>query len=68
MPYWSDSELRRNRRAQDAVLAERHRNFDRSAQDHHMKSERLHFAVGGEGTRSAQENFRRGYDAVDWNA
>jgi hypothetical protein len=62
MAHWSDSELKRNRRSQDSVLAERHRGFDRSAQDQHAKSERAHFAVVGEGTRTAQDNYRAGWD------
>lgn len=59
-------ELAANRAAQDAVMAERHRGFDLSAQDHHSKSERLHFAVVGEGTRSAQDRYRAGYEQIDW--
>ena len=49
-------------------MDDRHHGFDLSAQDHHMKYERFHFAVVGEGTSSAQANFHRGYDAIDWSA
>lgn len=68
MAYWSDSELARNRHAQDGVLAERHRDFDLSAQDHHMKYERASFAVVGEGTRSTNERYQWGYALIDWSA
>jgi hypothetical protein len=63
-------EIKRNdertlrRKAQDAHLVERHRNFDLSAQDNHMKYERAHFAVVGEGTRTAQENYRAGWERI----
>jgi hypothetical protein len=63
----TDRELARNRRTQDAVLAERHAGFDRSAQDHHMKYERPSFSVVGEGTRQAQTAFARGYARIDWS-
>jgi len=45
----------------------RHRGFDLSAQDRHAKYERAHFAVVGEGTRSACENFRHNFDLIDWS-
>ena len=66
MSYYSDSELARNRRAQDRVLAERHRGFDLAAKDVTPKYHRLHFAVVGEGTRDARTAFERGYGAIDW--
>lgn len=65
--YYTNDELKANRRAQDKIMAERHRGFDLSAQDHHAKSERFHFAVVGEGTRDAQERFRDGYGLIDWS-
>jgi len=65
--YWTDDELKANRRAQDAVMAERHRGFDLSAKDNHAKYERWSFSVVGEGTRTAQEAFRRGYELIDWS-
>ena len=68
MGYWSDAELTRNRSVQDSVRAERHRQFDLQAQDKTPKCHRPHFAVVGEGTRTATENFRRGYDAIRWDA
>ena len=51
------------RRAQDQVLTARHRAFDLSAQDRHMKYERPHFAIV-----TASDDFRRGYDRIDWRA
>jgi hypothetical protein len=68
MPTWAQSkrneERTLRRKAQDAHLVERHRNFDLSAQDNHMKYERAHFAVVGEGTRTAQENYRAGWERI----
>lgn len=55
------------RAAQDVVMDTRHRGFDLSAQDRHAKYERAHFAVVGEGTRSACENFRHNFDLIDWS-
>jgi hypothetical protein len=66
MPYYSDSELKSNRRAQDRVLADRHRGFDLAAQDITPKYHRPHFAVVGEGTREARTAYERGYAAIDW--
>ena len=59
-------ELDQRKAASDVVMAERHRNWDLSAKDHHSKSERAHFAVVGEGSRSAQQNYRAGYSQVNW--
>ena len=56
------------RAVQDAVLAERHRAFTLSAQDHHAKSERAHFAVVGEGSRAAQDRYRTNYEQIEWGA
>ncbi len=56
------------RKAQDAVMSERHHNFDLQAQDNVAKSERPHFAVVGEGTRSANDAFREGYDHINWSS
>lgn len=56
-----------NRRKADARDAKRHRGFDLSAQDMHHKHDRFHFAVVGEGSRSATDNFHRNYDAIDWS-
>jgi hypothetical protein len=67
MAHWSDSELKRNRRSQDSVLAERHRQWDLQAQDNTPKHHRAHFAVVGEGTRSAQERYLNGYTAIRWD-
>ena len=52
-------ELKANRAAQDQILAERHRGFDLSAQDNHMKYERPSFAVV-----TASDAFRKGWDEI----
>ena len=54
------------RQQQDALHREFHAALDLAAQDTHVKSERPSFAVVGEGSASAQENYRRGYDHVHW--
>ena len=65
MPTYADNAADRERaaqrRAQDRLMAERHRAFDLSAQDHHMKYERPQFAVV-----TASDAFREGYDAIQW--
>jgi hypothetical protein len=58
--------LRRNRAAQDRLLVARHAAFDLQAKDITPKSDRPHFAVLGEGSRSANENFSRNYARIDW--
>ena len=55
-------DLATNRAVQDAVLAERHHGFDLKAKDHTMKYERPKFAVVGEGTKSAQDAYREGWE------
>ena len=67
MSYWSDAELKRNRSVQDGILAERHRGFDLAAKDKTPKSARHHWAVVGEGSRSANLNYARGYTNIDWS-
>lgn len=57
-------EVAQRRRAQDARDAARHRAFDRQAQDTTAKFERPHFAVVGEGSHSAQENYRMNYERI----
>jgi len=52
--------------ASETAAAERHRGFDLSAQDNHSKFERPHFAVLGEGSKSANENYQQGYALIDW--
>ena len=54
--------LAANRAVQDAVMAERHRGFDLKAKDNTMKYERPQFAVVGEGTKSAQDAYRDGWE------
>ena len=51
----------------DAVIAERHAGFDLAAQDITPKYHRPHFAVVGEGTKSATDNYRANYDRIDWS-
>lgn len=71
MPTYAEHAHRREiaarRKRQDARDAARHAAFDLSAQDVHMKYERPHFAVVGEGSASANENYRRHYTAIDWS-
>ena len=50
--------------AQDRHHDALHARFDATAGEIRMKYERAHFAVVGEGTRSANENYRHGYDAI----
>ena len=52
------------RRAQDWRDAARHADFDRSARDLHHKHDRAHFAVVGEGSATAQEAYRAGYERI----
>lgn len=56
--------LSAQRAVQDTVLAERHHNFDLQAQDNTMKYERPHFAVVGEGTRTAIERYHIGWERI----
>lgn len=68
MPTWAQyqaaAETRAKRAVQDRFLRRKQREFDLSAQDQHAKSERLHFAVVGEGSASAQANYRLGYERI----
>ena len=57
-----DPNITAQRAVQDAVMAERHAGFDKSAQDVHMKYERPSFSVVGEGTKSAQDAYREGWE------
>ena len=67
MPTYADNAADRDRaarkQAQDRVMAQRHRDFDRSAQDQHVKSERFSFAVV-----TASPAFRAGYEKIAWHA
>lgn len=65
--YAHRREVAARRRAQDARDAARHRAFDLAAQDLHHKHDRPSFAVVGEGSRAAQDNYTRGYTAIDWS-
>ena len=68
MPTYPELAARRERdtrrAAQDVRDAARHRGFDRSAQDLHVKSERAHFAVVGEGSAAAQARYRTAYERI----
>ena len=57
-----DPNLTAQRAVQDAVMAERHKGFDLKAQDNTPKFERPQFAVVGEGTKSAQDAYREGWE------
>ena len=65
--YAHQRELAQRRRAQDARDAALHRQFDLQAQDNTMKYERPVFSVVGEGSRTANDNFRSNYDRIDWS-
>ena len=60
----ADRERAARKAAQDRHMDTLHARFDASAGDVRMKYERASFAVVGEGSRSANENFRRGYAAI----
>jgi len=62
-----DRKLKERKAATDAVMAERHAGFDLAAQDNTAKFERPSFSVVGEGSRSANDNYRRGYALIDWS-
>ena len=67
---WDDRDIAKvneRKAATDRQLAERHAAFDLSAQDNHAKSERAYFSVVGEGSESANENYRQGYALIDWS-
>lgn len=68
MPTYADNAHRREiatrRHRQDALDYQRHRMFDLQAQDLRHKYERPQFAVVGEGSRTAQENYRLNYEKV----
>lgn len=68
MPTYAEHAHKRDlaarRAAQDRRDAQRHHAFDLSAQDTHMKYERAQFAVVGEGSRDAQDNYRRGWERI----
>ena len=67
MPTYADNAADRERtaqrRTQDQIMAQRHRAFDLSAQDRHVKSERPHFAVV-----MAGDAYRAGYEAIAWSS
>jgi hypothetical protein len=63
-----DPNLVAQRAVQDVQREEKHRQWDLQAQDKTPKSARFHFAVVGEGSRTALENFLNGYEAIDWSS
>jgi len=69
VPWTETDQKQKDQRvaASDAVMDERHAGFDLSAQDNHAKYERAHFAVVGEGTKAAFENYREGYSKINWS-
>ena len=64
----TDSKFETRRAATDQTLAERHAGFDLAAQDLTPKHHRPHFAVVGEGTKSATDNYRKNYNLITWAA
>ena len=60
-------QLSERKTATDAVLAERHAGFDRAAQDITPKYHRPSFSVVGEGSKTANAAYQRGYEQIDWN-
>lgn len=68
MPTYAENAHRREvlarRRGADARDAEIHRAFDLMAQDRTPKSARPVFSVVGEGSRTANENYLRGYQRI----
>lgn len=61
-----DSAREAGRRAQDRALRQFTRSMDVAAQDRRMKFERAHFAVVGEGSRTAHERYAEGYERINW--
>ena len=64
----TDAKFETRRAATDAQLAERHAGFDLAAQDLTPKYHRPKFAVVGEGSKSANDNYQANYDLIDWSA
>ena len=64
--YENLRERAQRRAAQDRRDDARHAMFDLQAQDKTAKFERPQFAVVGEGSKSANENYRRGYESINW--
>lgn len=68
MPTYAEhaaaAERTMRRAAADTALRARHAQFDLQAQDQRHKHDRFKFAVVGEGSRSAQDNFRAGYARI----
>jgi head-tail adaptor len=62
--YAAARERAARKAAQDRHLATLQHRFDVTAGEVRMKYERASFAVVGEGTRSAQENYRAGWSRI----
>ena len=62
--HYADAERKVRRQAADTALRARHDMFDVQAQDLHHKFDRAHFAVCGEGSRTANENYAIGYERI----
>lgn len=71
MPTWAEHYAQADRTARraaaDTALRARHAQFDLQAQDRTPKSARPKFAVVGEGSMTAQENYARNYDRIEWS-
>ena len=70
MAWTEQDQTKKDRRvsASNRVMDARHRQWDLTAQDKTPKSARPHFAVVGEGSRTARENFLNGYRQIDWSS
>ena len=60
------SEFATRRAATDQALAERHAGFDLAAQDITPKYHRPSFSVVGEGSKTANAAYQKGYEAINW--
>lgn len=62
---WTDTDQRQKdqrKAASETEMTERHRQWDLQAQDNTAKFERPQFAVVGEGTKTAQDAYREGWE------
>lgn len=62
------SRLAQRKSQTDSTLAERHDGWDRAAQDLTPKYARPHFAVVGEGSKTANRAYQDNYALIDWKA
>ncbi len=70
MPWDEQDQHKKDARVavSEATMDERHRGFDLAAQDTTPKYHRSHFAVVGEGSKSANEAYAQNYALIDWSA